>query len=75
MAKFRKVEISIGRSKRGGYGQYTIYAKYRGKEIKVHTTDSEAFDWLEDDSNKELHQQAKRHCYSAIVRAYENQKQ
>ena len=70
MARFRKVNINI--SKLSGYGQYIIKATYRGKEMKVHTTDSECYDWLEDDSNKELHQQAKRHAYWKIVNAYQN---
>ena len=68
MAKFRKVELEIGRG--NGYGQYIIYAKYRGKDIKAHTTDSEAFDWLNDDSNKEKHLQAKKHCYYKIVNEF-----
>ena len=67
-AKFRKVEITMTRAH--GYGQYYIYANYRGKQIKVHSTDSEAFDYLDDDSNKEKHLEAKRYCYREIVRAY-----
>jgi len=68
MATFRKVNLTI--SKKSGYGQYEISAQYKGKAIAVHSTDSEAYDWLNDDSNKEKHQDAKRACYSAIVSAY-----
>lgn len=68
MTTFRKVELSISRGK--GYGQYYIHGKYRGKQITVHTTDSECFDWLDDDSNKEKHQEAKRHAYEKIRAAY-----
>ena len=57
-------------SRANGYGQYYIHANYKGVNITVHTTDSETWDWLEDDSNKEKHIEAKRHCYKEIVRAY-----
>lgn len=71
MATFRKVNLEI--TKTSGYGQYIVSATYRGKDIKVHTTDSEIFDWLDDDGNKEKHQNAKRAAYGLVVRAYENQ--
>lgn len=70
MATFRKVNLEIRRG--NGYGQYIVSAIYRGKEIEVRTTDSECFDWLNDDSNKEKHQEAKRCAYNAVVRAFEN---
>lgn len=70
MATFRKVNLSI--EKTGGYGHYIISATYRGKNIRVHTTDSECYDWLDDDSDKEKHQEAKRHAYYKVVEAYEN---
>jgi len=65
MSKFRKINLSI--SKGNGYGQYIVSAKYRGKNINAHTTDSEAFDYLENPDNKEKHLEAKRHCYYKIV--------
>lgn len=68
MATFRKVKFTMNRG--NGYGQYIIEARYRGKDIKAYTTDSEAWDWLNDDSNKEKHQDALRHCYYKIVQAY-----
>lgn len=70
MARFRNVELKIRR--KNGYGQYYVYAHYRGEYICVRTTNSECFDWLEDDSNPEKHIEAKRYAYSAIRRAYEN---
>lgn len=69
MAKFRKVELSISRA--NGYGQYYLTANYKGKQIKVHTANSECFDWLNDDSNKEKHLKAKQYAYRTIVNAYE----
>ena len=70
MATFRKVNLSI--EKTNGYGQYIISATYKGKDLRVHTTDSECYDWLDDDSNKEKHQEAKRHACFKIIEAYEN---
>ena len=70
MATFRKIKLEIRRA--NGYGQYTVSANYRGKEVKAHTTDSECFDWLNDDTNKEMHLEAKRYAYSLIVNAYKN---
>lgn len=70
MATFRKVNLEIYRA--SGHGSYIVKAHYKGVEVKAHTHDSECFDWLEDDSNKEMHQQAKRVAYGLIRRAYEN---
>lgn len=58
----------------GSYGQYYITACYRGMDIKVHTTDSEVWDWFNDEGNtkeeKALHRQSLRYCYSKIVAEY-----
>ena len=72
MATFRRVNLAIRRG--NGYGQYIISATYKGKEVKVRTTNSECFDWLNDDGDKARHQDAKRYAYNAIVRAYEQAK-
>ena len=44
---FRRVEFTITRS---GYGQYMLEAHYRGKDIKVHVTDSSLWDDIDEDS-------------------------
>ena len=67
MATFRKVQLLIVRG--NGYGQYIVIGNYKGKEIKVHTTNSECYDWLNDDSNKKKHQEAKRYAYNAVINA------
>lgn len=72
MAKFRNVEFQMSRG--NGYGQYIIEANYKGKDVVAHTTDSEAWDYINDDSNKKKHNDAKRHCYYKIVDAYNNMK-
>lgn len=68
MISFRKVKMSI--SKGNCYGQYFVTAHYKGKDITAHTTDSEAYDYLYDDSNKAKHLEAKQHCYYKIVEQY-----
>ena len=70
MTTFRKVKLEIARG--NGYGQYIVIAQYKGKLIHAHTTDSETFDWLNDDSDKVKHQEAKRYAYSLIVNAFNN---
>lgn len=72
MQSFRKIKFTMERG--NGYGQYIIRGSYKGKEIKAHTTDSEAWDWLNDDSDKERHMYAKRHCYFKILDAYKKQR-
>lgn len=74
MATFRKVNFEMVRG--NGYGQYIIEASYKGKDIKAHTTNSEAWDWLNNEGftkeEKEKHRDALRHCYFKIVEAYNN---
>lgn len=65
---FRKVEFTIEYANM--YGHYEIRATYRRKEIKAITTDAEAYDWIDDDSDKEKHRDARRHCYYKIVTSY-----
>jgi SPX domain protein involved in polyphosphate accumulation len=69
MNKYRKISFTMQRT--SSYGRYTITAKYKGKVITAVTTDSEAFDYYNDDSNKKKHREALRHCYTKIVEAYE----
>lgn len=73
MQKFRKVEMQMSRA--NGYGQYNIIARYKGVDIKAHTTNSEAWDWFNDEGStkeeRELHREALRHCYGKIVAEYE----
>lgn len=55
------------------YGCYLITARYRGKEIKSFTTDSQAWDWLDDDSDKIKQDSARAHCYVMIRNEYNRQ--
>jgi hypothetical protein len=54
------------------YGQYQVSGYVNGVLVKAYTTNSEAFDWLNDDSNEEKHIKAIDYCFSLIKRTYEN---
>lgn len=69
-ATFNRVNMTMSRA--SGYGHYIVSATYRGKQINAHTTDSEAWDWLDDDTDKQRHREAKKHCYNKIKTTYEN---
>jgi len=73
MATFRKVKMSIRHG--NAYGHYVISAHYKGKDIEVRTTDSTIYDFLNDDSDKHQHQEAKRTAYMLIWREHQSQKQ
>jgi len=49
-----------------GYGHYYIRAFYKGKAIKVLTTDSELWDSFTDPECKD-HHEAKRQAYTLIA--------
>lgn len=69
MAKYKNIEFTMTRG--NGYGQYYIHANYKGRDIKAHTTDSEAWDHFNDDSDKKRHKEALRHCYFKIIAEHE----
>lgn len=71
MATYRKIKMEIGKG--NGYGQYIIHALYKGKNIVTHTTDSEAYDYLNNEDNAVKHREAKQHCYFKIVQAYNDE--
>jgi len=66
---FRKVSIWMERA--SGYGHYFVRAFYRGKAIKVLTTDSELWDSFTDPECPN-HHDAKRSAYNLIVSNYDN---
>lgn len=45
-----------------GYGQYTL----RGLGTSVHCTDSEIWDWCDDNENEEKHSEAKEAAYRML---------
>lgn len=61
--------------KTNSYGCYLITGRYRGKEIKAFTTDSQAWDWLDDDSDKDKRDAARLHCYVMIRDEYDRQEE
>lgn len=72
MQKFKKVEMEMEPAERYGYGHYYVKAYYRGKEVIALTTNSEAWDYFNDESDKGKHRDALRHCYDKIVMEYNN---
>lgn len=66
--KFRKVEFSVSHTH--SYGRYMIEANYRGKHIRVSTTNSEAYDDM-DSENRRERMDALRYIYGQIVAVYE----
>lgn len=68
MKTFNRVNFTM---KKTGCDQYYIESYYKGMNLKIHTTDSEVFYWLGNDSNKKKHLEAKRFCYYKIVLTYQ----
>ena len=60
--------------KRGnGYGQYIVSGTVNGVDVTAHTTNSEAFDWFDDDSDMDKNQDAIDYVHSLLERTFENQ--
>jgi len=53
-----------------GYGQYQVIATVNGVDLRVHTTNSEAFDWFDDISNKQKNKDAISYCKKLAIRHY-----
>lgn len=66
----KTTEIKIERTK--SYGHYLVTGIVNGIELSAITTDSEAFDYLNDEDNQEKHEQALAHCEMKLELAYEN---
>lgn len=69
--KGREINVSRGNS----YGHYKITSKFYGREITCTTTDSEMYDWINDNSNRSKHSWAKKAAYIAIQRAAESERE
>lgn len=62
--------ISIQKTTR--YGHFELSGIVNGNIIKIITTNSEAFDWLNDDENEEKHLEAIEYCNRMLEMAYNN---
>lgn len=58
--------------KKNGYGQYLITGIVEGIEVSSHTTDSEAYDYLNDEEYPEKQSEAIAHCKWRLEEAYCN---
>ena len=69
-----KTIITNANIKRGnGYGQYIVTGTVNGVDVTARTTNSEAFDWFNDDSNEDKNIDAVDYVNSLLERTYENQ--
>ena len=64
MKSFRKVQMEMERA--SGYGHYFVLASYKGKDVKVLTTDSELWDSFKNPDCKH-HRDALRQAYNLIA--------
>jgi hypothetical protein len=62
--------IEISRTK--SYGHYRVTGTIDGVEVSCITTNSEAFDYLNDYDNSEKQAAAQAHCEMILELAYEN---
>lgn len=63
-------EITIKRT--SSYGHYRVTGVVEGTEVSCITTDSEAFDYLNDDENSDKQAAAQAHCEMILELTYEN---
>lgn len=66
---YKKIEFRIERHP-SMHGHYYLYAHYKGEDIKRLITESDVWDWCDDDSNIEKHLYAKRRAYEIIRNTY-----
>jgi len=62
--------ITIKRT--SSYGHYMIQGEVNGIEVKALTTDSEAFDYLNDEDYTEKQEEAIAHCERKLSEAFDN---
>ena len=63
-------EIEINRTK--SYGHYRITGLVNGTEVSCITTDSEAFDYLNDGEYTEKQEEAQAHCECKLIETFNN---
>jgi hypothetical protein len=66
--KISEVKIQKG----SGYGHYVITGNVNGVNVNVGTTDSEAYDYLNNEDYPEKQQQALEHCEMKLEQAFRN---
>jgi hypothetical protein len=63
-------EIAMKRTT--SYGHYRIIGLVEGKEVTCITTDSEAFDYLNDEDYPEKQEEAIEHCERKLIETFNN---
>jgi hypothetical protein len=62
----------IGMRRTSSYGHYRIIGLVNGIEVTCITTDSEAFDYLNDHDYPEKHKEAIAHCERKLIETFNN---
>lgn len=60
----------ISMSKTTRYGHFELSGMVNGERVSVITTNSEAFDWYNDNENEEKHAEAIAYCERTLTNAY-----
>lgn len=66
--KIENIEIK----RTSSYGRYMVTGIVNGIEVRAITTDSETFDYLNDEDNEYKNAMAIAHCECKLIEAYEN---
>lgn len=70
---FRNVKFTIRPTNIRGW--YVVNATYKGKKIRVKTSDSEIYDYVDYDSDRVMYDHARRSCYTLISMEYKHRKE
>lgn len=67
--EYNGLEMTIFRTY--SYGNYKLTANVNGRQVGKIINDASIYDWCDDDSDPEKHEQAKIEAYGYITRAIE----
>lgn len=62
-ATYKDIDFTMTKT---GYGQYTLSAVVEGRTIKLHSTDSEMYDYLDDEEDEIKHNDALEAAWRAV---------
>lgn len=70
---FRNVKFTI--RPLAMHGWYVINATYKGMKVRVKTSNSEIYDYVDNDSDRAMRDYARRNCYVLISMEYKHRKE
>ena len=65
---YRMISFTIEPAK--GHGAYYIKSSYYGKDMKIFTNNSFAYDNIDNDEDRKKKNEARKSCYKEIQKAY-----